>query len=205
MNRLWDLLNELPEADPYRYIDLVSEIRAILDDSLLQSLSRIDSSVKSILCNAEEILNNTHRPTSRRMRTFLAKVRDREFDLAEGSAESCWAMHSAIESEAVEDSARPEVTRVRPARRICERPLPNPWGTNQRGVLYSSALRISVGSQTTPRAQLEGQGGTKPLWGKEVTMLMTMGFGDEERIRQALSETNGNVQLAAQLLQSRMS
>jgi transcriptional regulator with GAF, ATPase, and Fis domain len=37
---------------------------------------------------------------------------------------------------------------------------------------------------------------------KEVAVLKHMGFNDEDRIVRALCETNGNVKLAAQLLEN---
>jgi hypothetical protein len=125
LNRLYVLLDKLPEADSRHYTELESEIRWVIDNPLVQSLFRIDSNVKHIICNAEVILNNTQRPSSRRTRTFRAKVQDAASD---------------------QINASPETTKLRPARKICELPLANPWAKRDRSVLYSSVVRMSVGS-----------------------------------------------------------
>jgi hypothetical protein len=195
LNRLTSLLDELPEADSRRYTDLVSEIRWIIDNPLVQSLSRIDNSVKSVLSNAEVTLKNTRRPSSRRMRTFRAKVQDSFLDQIDASPDGFRILPSLLESDEPEERDPPETTRIRPARKICERPLPNPWSKSDRGVLYSSAVRMSVASPAVS---------AKARWLKEVALLKGMGFSDEDHILEALCETNGNVQLAAQLLQGRM-
>jgi hypothetical protein len=173
----------------------VSEIRWIIDTPLVQSLARIDNSVENVLKKAEATLKNTRRPSSRRMRAFRAKVQDSFLDQIDASPDGFRILPLLLENDESEEHDPPEATRLRPARKPCERPLPNPWGKSDRGVLYSSAVRMSVGSSAVS---------ARARWLKEVALLKGMGFSDEDHILEALCETNGNVQLAAQLLQGRM-
>lgn len=117
----------------------------------------------------------------------------------------------------------PLMTNLNYNQTLSRKPLPNPWSSSKhsknRSIFQNTALRISVPSpailfqdEMTPRIKKQnsnmptfdsspGQiGKPKEQFATEVAVLKKKGFKDEKTIMQALYETNGNVQLAEQLL-----
>jgi hypothetical protein len=197
LNQLWPLLDELGVVDSSRYVDLVCEIKDIIEDPAILSLSRIDPVVRDAVDDALALVAATARPTSRKMADFHARCQDQLFDQFEGAPDGMRVLQSLVDEMENDDAPAPPM-RIRPAGRISDRPLPNPWSARRKeGALYTSAMRLSFGgSELRKDARLK--------FSEEVAVLKNMGFRDEDRILQALCETNGNVHLAAKLLQSRM-
>jgi hypothetical protein len=200
LNRLWPLLDGLSAPDPARFVDAVCGIRDIIEDPAILSLARIDPVVRDAVDDAAALLAAARRPTSRRTRDFHARCQDQLLDQFEGAPDGMRVLQAIVDDAGEPEEAPPEPTRIRAAARICERPLPNPWAARRKdGALYASAVRLSFGERE-PAARRDA----RIRFSEEVAALKDMGFRDEERILQALCETNGNVHLAAKLLQSRM-
>jgi hypothetical protein len=194
LNKLWPLLDKLPNVDSRGYADVISQIRLILADPGIEALSRIDTTVKDAIDDAWTLISTTPRPVSRRTRAILARGQDLQLDQFDSSPDGMRILQSALAecSDDGEIGAPPvvEPMRVRPSLRPSDRPLPNPWSDRKRDrPLYASGLRLSFGN--SPGFEFS----------RELEMLKEMGFSDEGRILQALSEAKGNVLLAAQLLE----
>jgi hypothetical protein len=200
---LMHLLKELPDADSRRFTDLIVEIRSILANSTLQASARIDPHTKQILLDAEETISTAQRPISRRTRASHARGQDLVLDSYDSSPDGFRTLQSMLEPdpEPIDDANR---TKTRFRKRIGNHPLPNPWvesRNNRYSVFHSSGLRISfrpsIGTPTAARSPI-----ARSRFSKQVAVLKNMGFDDETDILEALAEANGNVQLAAKLLQN---
>jgi hypothetical protein len=206
LTELLHLLGELPTADSRRFTDLIQDIRSILANPTLQSTARIDPHTQQLLLDAEETVSTAQRPTSRRTAAFRARVQDLTFDTYDTSLDGMRVLQSMLESDDDEPETV-ETTNTRYRKRLAHCPLPNPWVTKDRGkssVLRTSALRLSC----LPAGIADGHRHfvksptVKSRFSKQVAALKNMGFDDEIGILEALAETNGNVQLAAKLLQN---
>jgi hypothetical protein len=193
LNRLWPLLDELSSADSQRYLDVVGEIKQIIEDPVIQSLSRIDAAVKDAISDAWGFIEIAQRPVSPKTQTLKARAQDQLLDQFDNSPEGIRILQAAMEEISDQDAGPlPEPTRVKYSARISERPLPNPWTAQRRdGAIYTSGFRLSF-----------GEGSARLKFSREVAVLKHMGFNDEDRIVRALCQTNGNVRLAAQLLEN---
>jgi hypothetical protein len=196
LHNLWPLLDQLSPGASCPCSDLRSRIQAIIEDPVIESLARTDSAVKDAVGGAWKVTAAAARPTAGKMRGVLSRAHDLLLDQFDNSADGVRILRSVVEEVLAEESARAppsEPTRIRPACRICERPLPNPWpGTRREGPLYASGLRLSLGP---------ADAGAMAEFAREVEMLREMGFTDEGRMLHALSEAKGNVHFAAQLLE----
>jgi hypothetical protein len=195
LNKLWSLLDQLSSANSHRYLDIVSEIKQIIENPVIQSLSRIDAAVKDAIDDAWSLIETTQRPISAKSQTLRARGEDQLLDQFDNSPEGIRILQAALdEISDREIGPLPEPTKVRYSARISEKPLPNPWAMKRRdGAIYSSGFRLSFG---------EFEGSARMKFSKEVAVLKDMGFNDEDRIVKALCQTNGNVRLAAQLLEN---
>jgi hypothetical protein len=208
--RLIRLLSELPSADSHRYIDIVQEMAVICSNPTVQAQARLDPHVKQLLIDAHEALSLSERPSSRRTEQFVARAQDMIFHPYEISPKGYRAMKATLDTDEPvgeeEDGLSPTTIQYR--KRISNQPLPNAWVAKDRPC-YNSALMLlmptkssmnSVGTRrSTFECRISPRSRTRLAQGVEV--LKKMGFGDETVILEALVETNGNVQLAAQLLQ----
>lgn len=124
------------------------------------------------------------------------------------------------------------LTNVNYHKNLSSKPLPNPWSqkkkTKNRSVFQNAALRMSVATPSllfkdeSTRTDDDLSGFTKQSansilpsfqskvasriddeFADQVATLKKKGFKDEKTIIQALSEANGNVQLAEQLLKNK--
>jgi hypothetical protein len=177
----------------------LAEIEALVGNRRLQALSRIDASAKGALAEAAALVGGPGRAPPARAGDVRARAQDQALTQYEASPEGFRALASLLESEGSpdEDGGFDE-TEIRPAMRICERPLPNPW-KEKGGALYASALRLSFGSRDAPR---RSPAIAHARFSRQVAALKEMGFSDEDGILRALCETNGNVQLAAERLRA---
>lgn len=212
LNRLLSLVEELPTADSDRYMDVTAEIDAIIEEPFVRGVARIDPDVQQLLEGAEDALYLSRRPVSRRTRDFVARSHDIIMDQFDACPEGLRIMKGIIDAEDDDDDSEPIPTELNYRSKINDRPLPNPWsrdrlGIGRRSILKDSALRMSM---PIPRKELsaarkvtfEGRTNTqlKSKFSQQLAALKNMGFNDEKVILEALSETNGNVQLAAKLL-----
>jgi hypothetical protein len=151
----------------------------------------------------------SQRPTSRRTRQFLARGDDIAFypyDASPGGFRAMKAMLDSDDSDRDEEGSVPG-TAILYQKKLSDQPLPNAW-TDKDPILRKSGLRISM--PTTVRAAVDARkaifecNGFPPSRGqfsRQVEVLKDLGFGDETIILEALAQANGNVQLAAKLLQ----
>ena len=213
LNRLLSLVEELPTVDASRYREVTSEIDAIIDEPFVRGVARIDSDVRQLLEGAEDALYLSRRPVSRKTKDFVARSHDIIMDQFDACPEGLRIMKGLIDADEDEYDSEPQVTELNYRSKISERPLPNPWGRDRvgigrRSILKDSALRMSM---PIPRREFapkqktvtfEGRTNTqlKSKFSQQLAALKNMGFHDEKVMLEALSETNGNVQLAAKLL-----
>jgi hypothetical protein len=214
LSKLLNLLEELPTADSRRFADIINDIREILANSTVQASARIDSDVKQLIVDAQETLSSAKRPTSRRMKLFLAQGQDRALDGYDSQGDGLRAMKSMIGDQFNEEEEEPQRTNRRYRKRISNQALPSTWSPQRRdkySVFHASALRLSLpvsvnlpADQATPKkVTFESPAGQKSRFLKQLVALKDMGFDDETIILEALTQANGNVQLAAKLLQNR--
>jgi hypothetical protein len=71
VRKLSVLLDNLPSADRLRRRETIAEIRWILNDPILQSLSQIDSSVMDVVNGANASVSKFEHPTSGRLQFIL--------------------------------------------------------------------------------------------------------------------------------------
>jgi hypothetical protein len=200
LTRLTALISEASASDCRTARAAVAGIKSLLDNPVLVALSRIDDTVKSTLEEADVIVNGFESRRSPDTSDVQARAQDQLMSQFDTSPEGFRAMVSLLESNSESDEERfADPTRIQPAVRICERPLPTPWASKKKSVLYRSALRVSVGAREAPRKSVTF-GIAKAKFPQQMAVLKDMGFSDEDRIMQALCETNGNVQLAAKRL-----
>jgi hypothetical protein len=201
------LLNELPTADSRHYIDIINDIKAILKNPTVQASARIDPDIRQLLEDAEETISTAQRPTSARSNVCLARSRDRALD----TYDSISSMKSFLEDESDSDD-EPQQTNLRYRRRISNQPLPTTFSSpkNKYSVFHASGLSLS---QPVSIARIPDSSGGRDSFGdrdcelekamfpRQLAALKKMGFSDDEVILDALVQTNGNVQMAAKLLE----
>jgi hypothetical protein len=210
LNRLWSLTHELPVVDSRRFSEVVLLIREVLDDPAVRARAKIDARLKDALDKAEETVTKTERPISRRTQDFEARNQDLLLDQFDSTPEGFCMMRSLAENESESDEEElPEPTRIRFVRQISERPLPVPWASKGGQVLRNAGLRVAAGLMTREprsgrRVTFESRAQSGGTYSEAVEVLKARGFRDEDVILQALRETDGNIQHAAQLLQRRM-
>jgi hypothetical protein len=216
LSELLHLLSELPSADSGRFLQIINDIRAILSNSTVQASARIDPDIKHLLEDAKETISTAKRPISRRTRDFYAHAGDLALDATDASMDGLRTMKSLLVDTSDHDEEQLQYTNVRYRQRISNQPLPAPWSTvrqDKRSVFHTSALHLSVPTNL-PRSVEVGTGKKAPIecgasssakyrFSKQLAALKNMGFADEKIILEALAQTDGNVQLAAKLLENR--
>ena len=229
LNRLLQLLDELPNCEAEKFNIIIDEINSIMNNPIVQSFARINSDVQQLFSDAREVIANTERPVSRKTRQFIAKSKDTILDQFDSTPEGFRLIQSLVEESEESDSDGPlpkPKTNLRYNKKISNKPLPNPWentSARKRSVFQNAALRLSVPAASlifpensitirpeenlplmkTPTFENNFSLGLKSKYAEQIKALRKMGFKDENIILQALSETNGNVQLAAQILKQK--
>jgi hypothetical protein len=196
LDKLRLLLDQLSNSNSLNASDLISQIRVIIEDPVIESLTRIDSAAKHTFDDALKLIGTVRPPAKRGMRDLQSRGQDLFLDQFDNSPEGIRILRLAVEEVLNEENARAlpfEPTRIRPTFRISERPLPNPWPRRRReGPLYASGLRLSLGPvEATAMSE----------FAREIEVLREMGFNDQRRMLHALAQAKGNVHLAAQLLE----
>ncbi|OHS97213.1 Ubiquitin family protein [Tritrichomonas foetus] len=221
LNRLLNLLDEFPNVKAEDYTLVIDEINDIINNPVVQSFGRINSDVQQLFKDAQEIIENSERPLSRKTRDFIARSKDAVFDQFDSSPEGFRILQSLVDDSDDFDPSPPHRTNLKYKSRISARPLPDPWNSKpkKRTVFQNVAMRMSVPTAAllfpeSPRTEenlplIKGKPPTfdsnfsitlKSKFAEQMVALKKMGFHDEDIMLQALSETNGNVQLAAQIL-----
>jgi hypothetical protein len=213
LSDLLHLLDELPSAESRRFSEIINDIRYIISNSTVRASARIDPEVKQLLEEAEETINNAKRPISRRMHDFLARLQDCNVDPCDLSGDDLdTVVNDELDKE--DDDAPP--TNIRYRKHVSNQPLPLTWTGQQRtgkSVFHRSAMRLSFaavapapGDSITSRKATFDSGGctsARSRFSRQLAVLRNMGFHDERVMLDALSQTNGNVQLAARLIQNK--
>jgi hypothetical protein len=209
--QLAQLLDELLAADSGRYLDVIQEIYSIYTNPSVQSQARIDPNAQQLLIRARQTIIHSQRPISRRTTAFLARAQDLALYGCEASGKGLRPAKSLIDDGdtlVTEEDSVLSVTNLQYRKRISSQPLPNAWIFKER--ISDSRLKAEGTEETwlsTPSDLPSAVDGglsaeSSQEFSHEVEALKGMGFDDEIIILDALAETNGNVQLAAQLLGS---
>ena len=240
LNRMMQLIEKLPNTSSSEYTITVNEINEIMKDPRVIAFSRINPDVEQLFSDAQEIIDFTERPPSRKTLDFIAKSKDAMFDQFDQSPDGLRILQSYLEEsdESVEysdndsdeydefdsfwDGTLNQKTNINYSRVLQSKPLPDPWSKNKRknNILQNTALRLSVpvpsflyqmnqdvkrlddnfSLRKTPTFDVNYSLNLKSKFSAEMALLKNKGFNDEKKILQALSETNGNVQQAEQIL-----
>jgi hypothetical protein len=184
-------LQEVIESGGAKYDLLISEIQQLLDNPLLIAAARINLNMNHAIKEGKLILQAMERPINKKTLHFIAQSQDLQMTRAEMFA-SPNKLYQMIEEEDEEedDIFIEKNTRIpNPSiATISVDPLPNPWRINKFPYLKSHPI-------SGPSNDL------KQIFARELNALKKMGFTNEEANVNALSQTGGNIQLAARILQ----
>ncbi|OHS95976.1 Ubiquitin family protein [Tritrichomonas foetus] len=228
LNKMMQLLDKLPNASSSEYSLIVDEVNEILENPSVQSFSRINPDIEQLFLDAKEIIAHTERPISSKSKYFLAKAKDQVYDQFDQSPDGLRILQSFMEeTEAYEDEFSNNqyskyLTNIHYKKSISSQPLPDPWNNRRRkkSIFHNTALRLSSPSPAlffkeiprteenlplikVPTFESSFSFKLKSKFADQVAVLKKKGFNDENIILQALSETDGNIQLAEQLLRSK--
>jgi ubiquitin-like protein Nedd8 len=207
-SKLLNLLNELPTADTHRYIDIVTDIKMLIKDPTLLANARIDPDIRHLLVDAVETVSTAQRPTSARTKLLEARGRDQTLD---SSDHSIIGLNALLEDDDSETQAEPEHTNLRYRKRISNKPLPTTWSSppSKYSIFHTTALSLSHPvsvarpADSTPRHESFTFEPSTSQFAQQLAILNRMGFTDDDLVLEALTETNGNIQLAVQLLRDK--
>ena len=213
--KLMRLTEELPEADSERYSEIIFEITQIIQDPIFLANARINPEVQTIISEAIEAMETTERPISRKTAEFIARNQDIFFDQFESSPDGLRVFQSILEDSEDEPDQTPQTTHINYTPKIQTKALPNPWRNKETIFQDCKSLRVSLPSsppdlRSPRRVPNKRPNNRSPIletdlrtkFESQLTTLKLMGFKDENVILKALSETNGNVQKAARILQN---
>jgi hypothetical protein len=206
VRKLNGLIENCVSSDRERRKDVVMEIVWLLSDPLLRSSAEIDPWVADVVSRADELVNSIERGKTDRVTCLRARARDQYMHHVDNAPNAVRLMTEMLDSDGgVENTEERQPMRIVPAHRVCERPLPNPWDSGrEKNGLYAPALKIKGSPERGSPRKVVVFGSPTKRFAEQIATLRDMGYADDDRIVEALSETNGNVTLAAEKLEDRM-
>ena len=228
LRKLVTLMQQLDVASPYKFNEIVNEMKELVEDPILKGYARLDQRVADAIQSANDLMDSVDRPQSRQAEQYLARTTDYALSLVESAPDGLRMLQSIIDdySSDEEPSYNNKPTHIEYRPRIMSKPLPPLKGT--KSIFQSSAYRtlqtrkeftrtprdckISPSISLTDSHEFDefldipfhndSNENLSQKFASQVEILKKMGFDDERNILQALGETNGNVQKAAKLLQN---
>jgi hypothetical protein len=182
-----------------------------MEHPTVQAVAKIDVDVQQLLEDAENIISSSQRPTSRRTKLFLAHNQDVALDQFDSSPEGLRLMKMVLDEASETEDDPPSDTNLWYRRVISDRPMPNPWidrKSRDYSPYHSMMMQLSLPSPPQMSEHSDNWDRTitsklKVWFSQQMAALKRMGFSDEDVILQALTESKGDVQIAAKLLLNR--
>ena len=214
IQELKSLIDNLHRASVMKYREIIEDIRLLITDSALLAYCAISSEAKEAINQANFELENFQHPFGDETARSTAESTDATCRFIESSPDGLRFLQSILEDDIEEEVLEIEEfafdcpTRIDYQLKISVTPLPTlmfPTIYTQNQVIGTSNSR----SESIPLndddfwSETDYKRYLKTKFAKQVAALKQMGFDDEQIILQALGETNGNVQMAMQILQNK--
>lgn len=199
-DKLCDLLGKLVFCSISVQENIVNQISYLLTNPVLEAYSRINPSAKKMMEDAVLIIESIEPPLSQRTADYIARSNDLQTTKYERTREGFEVLLARMQNEF--DSSDFDQNTLYPTNlsyesSLQDRPLPLLW--DSRGErLFKDFLSNTI----EPSFSMRLINILKNRYAREINLLKKMGFNDEKDILKALSEANGNINKAAQILQS---
>ena len=211
IERIKELIKKLHKSNHFKYKEIISEIKNLISDSTLISFSSISREARDIINDATIEINSFETPFCDQSIKCIAQSTDLTLAQIESNPDGLRILKSIYEEDINFENPEKKIdfedsfTFIEYEKKLSEKPLPTICFQkifHQDSLINLNSTRINLNDEDF-WSENDFKKYLKNKFSQQVAILKKMGFDDEQIILQALGETNGNVQLAAQILQNK--
>lgn len=208
--QLKTLLAESQKALPVSLKRISRQMKELISNKLLLSFASISSEAYEVIEQAQVEIEKIERLINDESAKYLAQAADSTIIQIEATSDGLRALQAIYNEGLIVEKKKEDFTQLdltiipEPAAGPSETPLPMIYSDRSVDYYYTSVSSSNDSEDEDNEIEhVRNRSTIKQKYAQQIEILKSMGYSDEQYILQALGESNGNIQLAVQILQNK--